>query len=317
MKSSPRMWLLLVSAAVLGLPGPVRAETIPSIGAGMAVLSIDRSTSFDVLNVDGLPITDFQDGGLWIRTEGDCYLGTGTPVFDPFHGASNGDRAFYFPFTNGGGNHTWVEIETTDAKKIYGLEFMYGNGWTTGQIYGPYPWGNHDAVLEWQTWNGATLVSLGTLGITPLLEMGTIVGFSDITGFDRLRLRCTSAASGDTSLQALALDSLRVALTYLLDVAPGRVPSSTLTLFPIAPNPTPGAASMAFELPSSGEVRLRIYDATGRLVRSLVDGTHPSGKGFAGWDGMDRTGRRVRSGVYLAQLTAGDQKTERRFCVVY
>jgi hypothetical protein len=311
------MWLLLAIAAGLGLPGSARAETIASIGAGTAVLSIDRSTSFDALNVDGLPLTDFQDAGLWITTEGDCYLGTGTPVFDPFHGASNGDRAFYFPFTNGGGNHAWVTIETTDAKKIYGLEFMYGNGWTTGQIYGPYPWGNHDAIVEWQTWNGASLSSMGTLGVAPILEMGTILGFSDNAGFDRILLRCTSAASGDTALQAIALDSLRVALTYLLDVTPGRILPRTIELFPIAPNPTAGAASMPFALSEPGEVRLQIYDVTGRLVRSLVDGVRPAGAGSASWDGLDRSGQRVRSGVYIARLTAGERSSERRFCVVH
>jgi hypothetical protein len=55
--------------------------------------------------------------------------------------------------------------------------------------------------------------------VSPIMEMGTILGFFDPAGFDRLLLRCTSAASGDPNLQALALDNLRV------DLHPHNIPA--------------------------------------------------------------------------------------------
>jgi hypothetical protein len=68
-------------------------------------------------------------------------------------------------------------------------------------------------VLEWQTWNNGTLVSVGTNGPVPMLSLGTVVGFYDPAGFDQLLVRATIAGSGDPTLQAVALDDLRVMLT--------------------------------------------------------------------------------------------------------
>ena len=70
------------------------------------------------------------------------------------------------------GNFDWVTIQTNDGKKIYGLEFLYGNGWTTGDIWGAYPWGNSAAYLEWKTLVGGTVVSSGQVGIAEFLHGG-------------------------------------------------------------------------------------------------------------------------------------------------
>ncbi len=315
--NNPARWCVsLLVVMALGSPIVTRAQTVTSVGGGTAVLSVDRSTSFHALDVDGIPLTDFQDGGLLVTTEGDSYVGVGLTIpFDPFHGASNGDAAFYFPFTNGGGNHDWVTIQTTDGLRIYGVEFMYGNGWTTGQIYGPYPWGNNAAVLEWQTWNGPTLSWSGVLGAGPILDMGTIVGFSDISGFDRLRLRCTIATSGDTAYQALAMDSLRVSLVSPVGVGRGNVPSAAGLRLSVTPNPTAGPATFAFVLPATGRAQLRVHDLAGRLIGTLVDDVRPDGAGIATWDGLGPDGRRVGCGVYFARLTTGGRSDVRRFCV--
>jgi len=47
-----------------------------------------------------------------------------------------------------------------------------------------------------------------------------------------------------------------------------------------------------------------VFDARGRLVRTLVDDTESPGRHEAGWDGADDAGRRVASGVYFARLVA-------------
>jgi hypothetical protein len=189
--------------------GQAAAATIQTLGDRSAVASIDRSAEFDPLAANGTPISDYTEGGLFIGVNGDSWVGQGLPLFDPFHGASGPDRTFFFPF---GGSDGWVTIQTTDSRKIFGIEFMYGNGWTTGDIYG-VPWGNHDAIVVWQTWSGGSMVSSGTIGGGPLLEMGTILGFYDPAGVDQLLVKCTIASSGDPTLQALALDHVHVQLT--------------------------------------------------------------------------------------------------------
>ncbi len=209
MRSSGAAASILAVSACLVLGGFAGAATVQTFGPGSAVPAGDRAASFAPLVVNGTPLSDYTEGGLFIGVDGDSWVGEGLPLFDPFHGANGSDRAFYFPF---GGSPGWMTIRATPSAKIHAIEFMYGNGWTTGDIYG-VPWGNHDAIVTWQTWSGGAMVSSGTIGGTPLLEMGTILGFYDPAGFDRLQVKCTIASSGDPSLQALALDNLLVQLT--------------------------------------------------------------------------------------------------------
>ena len=61
---------------------------------------------------------------------------------------------------------------------------------------------------------------------------------------------------------------------------------------------------------------LRIYDASGREVRTLVDGAQAAGRRSAVWDGRDDTGLPVASGVYYARLDAGSQRFTRKMTLV-
>lgn len=75
------------------------------------------------------------------------------------------------------------------------------------------------------------------------------------------------------------------------------------------PNPANPQAKLVYVLPQSAGtqygVKLRIYDVTGRLVRSLVDGNQAAGPHTAVWNGTDDAGRGVASGHYYARLDAG------------
>ena len=58
-------------------------------------------------------------------------------------------------------------------------------------------------------------------------------------------------------------------------------------------------------MPDGGaNVSLRIYDVSGLLVRTLVDGYEPGGTRTVSWYGKDDRGLPVASGTYFYQLTA-------------
>ena len=69
----------------------------------------------------------------------------------------------------------------------------------------------------------------------------------------------------------------------------------------VAPNPG-RRPYVHWDLERTGRARLAVYDAAGRLVRVLVDGDLAPGAHATPWDGRDRLGRRVPSGVYFAKL---------------
>ena len=73
-------------------------------------------------------------------------------------------------------------------------------------------------------------------------------------------------------------------------------------LLPNVPNPFNPATELRFELDRPGGVELDIYDTRGFLVRSLVSGRFDAGPHGVTWDGSDRSGHQVASGVYQVRL---------------
>ncbi len=72
------------------------------------------------------------------------------------------------------------------------------------------------------------------------------------------------------------------------------------------PNPFNPATEIRFTVPGPGAVHLRVYDVSGRLVRTLLDGVTVAGTGSASWDGCANSGERVGSGVYFCRVESGD-----------
>jgi flagellar hook assembly protein FlgD len=54
-----------------------------------------------------------------------------------------------------------------------------------------------------------------------------------------------------------------------------------------------------------GRMRIRLYDVSGRLVRTLVDRAYAAGMNYvAVWDGRDDAGNSVPRGVYFVRMGA-------------
>lgn len=79
------------------------------------------------------------------------------------------------------------------------------------------------------------------------------------------------------------------------------------------PNPASGSVSIRFARTAPAPGSLRIYDLTGRLVRSLVLG---EAAGSTVWDGTDSSGRDVAPGVYFLRLTNGARDETARLIFV-
>jgi len=102
-------------------------------------------------------------------------------------------------------------------------------------------------------------------------------------------------------------------------VAPGQTVAITGEPFPqqfalrgAAPNPFGASTGIGFALPSAARVAMRIYDTSGRLVRTLVDGSLEPGQHEVRWGGEDAAGHRVGVGVYFVRMTAGPFQATKR-----
>lgn len=84
-------------------------------------------------------------------------------------------------------------------------------------------------------------------------------------------------------------------------------PAIDLNLNAAYPNPFAHITTLTFDVPDAGPTRLVVYDALGREVAVLADGPHAAGPHTVRFDGQA-----LPSGVYVAQLTHGGQRSSRR-----
>jgi hypothetical protein len=89
-----------------------------------------------------------------------------------------------------------------------------------------------------------------------------------------------------------------------------------LNLFPNQPNPLSAETKIAFRLPEAGHVELKIYEVSGRLVRTLVSGDQEPGLQSVVWNGLDDAGRRAAAGVYFYKLAAPGISESRRMILL-
>ena len=82
-----------------------------------------------------------------------------------------------------------------------------------------------------------------------------------------------------------------------------RTLAAELALDAPRPNPARGLVRLDFELDRSGEVRLEVFDAAGRKVRTILSGTREAGPGSSLWDRRTDSGGRTAAGIYFVKLT--------------
>ena len=68
----------------------------------------------------------------------------------------------------------------------------------------------------------------------------------------------------------------------------------------------PGDPELPYYLfvPERARVQVRVFDLTGRMVRTLLDREIDRGVRSERWDGTNTAGRRVAAGVYLIRMDA-------------
>ena len=76
----------------------------------------------------------------------------------------------------------------------------------------------------------------------------------------------------------------------------------------VTPNPARGIVEIQFEMPVAGVATVELFDAMGRLVRTLPKRALPAGIAHATWDGRDTVGHRAASGTYFVRVTTASRQ---------
>jgi len=83
------------------------------------------------------------------------------------------------------------------------------------------------------------------------------------------------------------------------------VTPQSFALYQNVPNPFNPETLIRYDVPTGGGgVTLLVFDVSGRLVRTLVNGMEPAGQRTVRWDGTNDGGDRVASGIYFYRMIA-------------
>ncbi|MCP3861111.1 MAG: T9SS type A sorting domain-containing protein [Phycisphaeraceae bacterium] len=114
-----------------------------------------------------------------------------------------------------------------------------------------------------------------------------------------------SARDGDGEWMFLHTETIGVG------VAP-----AAATLAAPHPNPFNPRTTITLTLDRDQPLRLTIFDAAGRRVRTLHDGPCTAGTHSIEWNGRDEGGRPLASGVYLVRMATAEARDTRRLVLL-
>lgn len=85
-----------------------------------------------------------------------------------------------------------------------------------------------------------------------------------------------------------------------------------LSLSTVEPNPFRSATTIRFAGAAGRDARLAVYDIRGRRVADLRAAPEGNGRFAATWNGTDRDGRKLPSGIYFVALASGSEREARK-----
>ena len=252
---------------------------------------------------DGFVQSEFQTGGVFSNHNTLLNdLGTSIKIFA-------GNPAYsYQPATNNFSQY----VDMTTAGPIAGDIYSVGNACTfgndilvtsgTGSASGFYA-GHVQGFPNEQPISGVT--NSGTTGSS------TYTTYVDGWDIRHLYSRYGGSSIGRlgyyfhllTTLQGLVSGCTIVGTPSVTLDVPGSGAKQYVDFMSVRNNPlVSGSATVHFGLARADRVQIRVYDVTGRLVRTLADRNFTAGEHDLVWDGSDNAGVQMARGVYFTQV---------------
>jgi hypothetical protein len=289
-----------VTSAVTGLPVPgVRVTMFDALGSILP--GAGGSTAADGSFLAGA----VPSGSYLLRASGDPVLGL---AFEFYAGVTLRSQA--------------TPVAVVAGSNTPGVTFaLDSGGWITGHVRAADTTGPlFNVDLDVYGTSGEFIGALdaqtdpaGAYLLGPVPVGGFIVK-ADPTGLYRYAPQYyhhSNTFGGATPIQVTAGVTVP-AIDF--DVAPwmGVPPTESASLAQNVPNPFNPGTRIRFTLADAGASRLRVFDVSGRLVRTLVDGRIRAGRHEVYWNGLDSEARPVASGVYFFRLESqGIDETRR------
>ena len=295
---------------------------------GLRSLSFTNdSTGFSVGD-DGLIIKTTNGGTNWFeQTSGTTY--DLRYVFFPSHDTGyvigtygESDNPFAVYKTTNGGNQWFMTYtaSTTSPRKMYFLDTF--TGFAVG--YFGLVMKTTDGGYNWFNQNSGTSENLNTVHF-PSADTGYIVGNNGVilktTNGGEIWFRQKSNCGNDlkSCVFTRADDGIAIGehgtilrttnggMTFIVE-QPGLQRPTKVILNQNYPNPFNPSTTIRYQLPANAKVSVKIYNTLGQEVATLVDKREVAGTHTVQWNGKDRHGNVVSSGMYLYRIDAVSEK---------
>jgi hypothetical protein len=198
---------------------------------------------------------------------------------------------------------TWT---ATGDNGFYGRAAKYDFRYSARQI-------TYADTLTW--WKSAAVVNMTSHVPPPSGAKDSIVVAGLVVGMKYYAiLRIADSAGNWSGYSNVAVMDLSRGITAVEEVALGNAPA--LVVGAPYPSPTRGRAQVSLTLARSGPVSADIFDARGRLVRTLHAGTMEAGPHVLRWDGASESGAQAATGVYWIRVASEEVRKTVKLVVV-
>lgn len=161
----------------------------------------------------------------------------------------------------------------------------------------------------YQTYNASDSLLLTTTSSI------TEISFIDASFSTILYVSRQAVSGGSTVYSSYASADLIGSPTDVKEDNRGTLPSK-FSLDQNYPNPFNPNTEIHLSLPRASHVRLAVYNVAGQEVKLLVDRLMTAGSYTADWDGTNKTGGRVASGVYFYRMEAAGVTETRKMVLL-
>ena len=151
--------------------------------------------------------------------------------------------------------------------------------------------------------------------------MGTVGPFNFAPGdsqFVKIKMAVGQGSNRLNSLQLLKsiLDAPEKVITDPEPWPPVNVLPTRFILSQNFPNPFNPSTTIEYDLPYTSNVKIEVFNILGQSVRTLVDTKQIANRYSIQWDGTDRAGNKLATGLYFYKITADNFTSSRKMLLL-
>lgn len=220
-------------------------------------------------------------------------------------------------------NNTGAYVKTLEVKAHFPRYGQYLTKWKAASAHN-----TNTAFTEMDAETGASMSAHVPHNLTWNLKdkNGTLVEdgvyrvnleFTEINGTGKYYTFSFNKGIADTAVTPVANQFFKdISLTYTPVVGiSAPVKSSELKLSNY-PNPFNNTCTINYSVTKTGPVTLEIFDNSGKLVKTVINGQISSGDHSAVWEGTNNNGKTVASGTYYYVLKSNGLVTAKKALLI-